>query len=81
MLGTGIREVRGRGAMLGMELESADLTEKVVGRCKQEGIILGWTLHSNTLVRLAPPLILEHEVWEKSLKLIRGVIEEIHQSS
>ena len=51
-----IREVRGRGAMLGMELVSRDVTQQVVERCLDAGVLLGWTLHSNTLVRIAPPL-------------------------
>ncbi|NIW43913.1 MAG: aminotransferase class III-fold pyridoxal phosphate-dependent enzyme, partial [candidate division Zixibacteria bacterium] len=45
----GITELRGVGAMLGMELEDRELTQKVVEECMDKGIILGWTLHSNTL--------------------------------
>lgn len=59
--GKGIVEVRGIGAMLGLELESAELTESVVNACFEKSILLGWTLHSNTLVRLAPPLIITNE--------------------
>lgn len=59
--GKGIIEVRGTGAMLGLELETKDLTEAVVNHCFEKGILLGWTLHSNTLVRLAPPLIITDE--------------------
>jgi len=59
--GPGIVEVRGRGAMLGLQLESAELTQKVVEACFEKGIILGWTLHSNSLIRIAPPLIIDEE--------------------
>ncbi len=59
--GKGIVEVRGIGAMLGLELESPELTESVVNACFEKSILLGWTLHSNTLVRLAPPLIITNE--------------------
>ena len=57
----GIEEVRGVGAMLGLQLESRELTQAVVEDCFDQGILLGWTLHSNTLVRLAPPLIISDE--------------------
>jgi acetylornithine/succinyldiaminopimelate/putrescine aminotransferase len=57
----GIVEVRGKGAMLGLQLESAELTQKVVEACFEKGIILGWTLHSNSLIRIAPPLIMDEE--------------------
>ena len=68
--GQGIVEVRGKGAMLGMELENRDLTQKVVEDCLEQGVILGWTLHSDTLVRLAPPLIIESGLLEETLDRI-----------
>ncbi|MGM0588409.1 MAG: aspartate aminotransferase family protein [Bacteroidota bacterium] len=73
----GIVEVRGRGAMLGIELESFEMTEQVVNRCLDEGIILGWTLHSNTLIRLAPPLIIDGELLSETLNTIRYHIDAL----
>ncbi|MCR9132384.1 MAG: aspartate aminotransferase family protein [bacterium] len=61
LVGPGIVEVRGKGAMLGLQLESRELTQQVVEECFEQGILLGWTLHSNTLIRLAPPLITDDE--------------------
>jgi len=76
LIGKGIVEVRGKGAMLGLQLESWELTKAVVEDCFDEGVLLGWTLHSNTLIRLAPPLIIEdellHEVLDKILKAIHN---------
>jgi acetylornithine/succinyldiaminopimelate/putrescine aminotransferase len=73
----GVREVRGYGAMLGMELESALLTEKVVNACLQEGLLLGWTLHSNTLVRLAPPLVISDDELEWALTTIVAQLQKV----
>lgn len=74
--GDGITEVRGRGAMLGLQLRDSDLTQKVVEECFREGIILGWTLHSNSLIRVAPPLIIDLNVLEKAFQTILGAIEK-----
>lgn len=74
--GEGITEVRGRGAMLGLQLRDADLTQKVVEYCFEKGIILGWTLHSNSLVRIAPPLIIEEEFLAECFQIILDGIEE-----
>lgn len=71
----GIVEVRGRGAMLGMELQTRELTQRVVEDCLEKGIILGWTLHSDTLVRLAPPLIIEEELLQSTLQTINSSVE------
>lgn len=72
----GIKEVRGRGAMLGMELRSKEITQKVVEKCLEKGIILGWTLHSDTLVRLAPPLIIEEDLLRSTLRIINSSVEK-----
>ncbi len=72
--GDGIVEVRGKGAMLGIQLTSKKLTQAVVRECMSFGIILGWTLHSDSLIRLAPPLILEEEMIDEVLELIAGSI-------
>lgn len=73
--GEGIIEVRGRGAMLGLQLRDADLTLKVVKHCFDQGLILGWTLHSNSLIRIAPPLIIDQELLEESLQIIFQAIQ------
>tara|TARA_R110002096_G_scaffold434360_3_gene655710 strand:+ start:12827 stop:14020 length:1194 start_codon:yes stop_codon:yes gene_type:complete len=75
LVGKGIVEVRGKGAMLGLELESWELTKAVVESCFEKGVLLGWTLHSNTLVRLAPPLIIENDLLDEVLETI---MESIH---
>ena len=76
LTGEGITEIRGVGAMLGMELKDQDTTQKVVEDCMDKGIILGWTLHSNTLVRLAPPLIIEQDLLRNTLKEINNSVVE-----
>lgn len=72
--GKGIVEVRGMGAMLGLQLESKELTRTVVEDCFKIGLLLGWTLHSDTLIRLAPPLIIEDELLEDVLNIILDCI-------
>ena len=74
--GDGIVEVRGVGAMLGLQLESKGLTQAVVQDCFNQGILLGWTLHSNTLIRLAPPLIITDTELHHVLKTIQMSIKK-----
>jgi acetylornithine/succinyldiaminopimelate/putrescine aminotransferase len=72
-----IVEVRGLGAMLGMQLRDADVTSRVVRRCLDEGVLLGWTLHSDALVRIAPPLTIPENVLDEALEVIlRGLERE-----
>lgn len=77
-----IVEVRGKGAMLGMELISKELTEKVVTELlNSHHIMLGWTLHSNTLVRIAPPLNIEEQTLQNALDIILSCIQKFHPTS
>lgn len=69
--GEGVVDVRGRGAMLGLQLNSYEQTKAVVESCFEQGILLGWTLHSNTLIRLAPPLTIPDEVLDQVLGIIK----------
>lgn len=74
--GKGITEIRGRGAMLGLQLRDAELTQKVVEECLENGIILGWTLHSNSLIRIAPPLIIDKKLLENSFQTILEAVQK-----
>lgn len=74
--GEGIVEVRGRGAMLGMELADPERCRETVRLCLERGVILGWTLHSDTLVRLAPPLVIGEELLTSTLRIIRECVRE-----
>ncbi len=73
--GKGIVELRGKGAMLGLQLESSDLTRNVVSHCFNEGILLGWTLHSDTLIRIAPPLIISDAILHDTLQKIKKAVQ------
>ena len=72
-----IREIRGMGAMLGMELKNADITRQVVESCLERGVLLGWTLHSDTLVRIAPPLNIPWDVLDDAGHIVLETLEEV----
>jgi acetylornithine/succinyldiaminopimelate/putrescine aminotransferase len=63
----GVRDVRGQGLLIGLELETAERTRAFAERAFQEGVIIGWTLHSDTVIRLAPPLNISETELERGL--------------
>ncbi|TDI75421.1 MAG: aspartate aminotransferase family protein [Bacteroidetes bacterium] len=75
----GVVEIRGRGAMLGMVLQNASKTERAVRQCLDGGVLLGWTLHSDTLVRIAPPLNIPWSVLDQALETIREAVEQLSE--
>ncbi|MFN8544214.1 MAG: aminotransferase class III-fold pyridoxal phosphate-dependent enzyme [Candidatus Binatia bacterium] len=54
----GLVAVRGLGMLLGLEFADAATTARFARRAWDGGLILNWTLHRDTVVRLAPPLVL-----------------------
>jgi len=72
----GIREVRGLGLMIGLEVENAETAKRCVQGAFDRGVILGWTLHSDTVIRIMPPLILSKDEIETGLKAITEALGE-----
>jgi acetylornithine aminotransferase/acetylornithine/N-succinyldiaminopimelate aminotransferase len=54
-----IREVRGKGFMIGVELDSADLAKTIVAEMLKRHIVINCT--SDTVLRFLPPYILERQ--------------------
>jgi acetylornithine/succinyldiaminopimelate/putrescine aminotransferase len=54
----GLRGVRGLGLLLGLEFDRAEDCARFARRALERRLVLNWTLHRDTVVRLAPPLVL-----------------------
>jgi acetylornithine/N-succinyldiaminopimelate aminotransferase len=71
----GVVEVRGKGMLIGMELETAGRTRNFAERTFADGVILGWTLHSDRVIRLAPPLNISDEELDRALEVLDRALE------
>jgi acetylornithine/succinyldiaminopimelate/putrescine aminotransferase len=75
LVGTGgLTAVRGRGLLIGMDFITPEATRSFVQNCFAAGLILGWTLHRDTVVRLAPPLIISPADMERAVTLMRAAL-------
>jgi acetylornithine/N-succinyldiaminopimelate aminotransferase len=72
----GVVDVRGKGLHIGMELESPSLTERFVRGAFERGLILGWTLHTQRVVRIAPPLNLSEADMQAGLDVMGAALTE-----
>ncbi len=70
-----IKEVRGKGLMLSIQLSNFNQVENVSKRCVENGVIVDWFLHCETALRIAPPLIIAEEEIEKACAVILEAIE------
>jgi 4-aminobutyrate aminotransferase-like enzyme len=50
-------DVRGRGLLVGVGLESADLADRVVNQLREDGILIGRTGRGENVLKIRPPLV------------------------
>jgi acetylornithine/succinyldiaminopimelate/putrescine aminotransferase len=72
---TEIKEIRGKGLMLSIQLTSFKQVENVSRKCVENGIIIDWFLHCDTAMRIAPPLIITDNEIIKACETIIEAIE------
>ena len=71
-----IKEIRGKGLMLAIELDDIELCQKVVHRGLEMGIITFFFLFSKTAVRLSPPLTISDEEIRYASNIILNILDE-----
>ncbi|MGB4398730.1 MAG: aspartate aminotransferase family protein [Daejeonella sp.] len=72
-----IKEIRGKGLMLCIQLDTFEQVEKVSKRCIEQGIIIDWFLHCDTALRVAPPLIITEEEIRRACGVIVEALNEV----
>ena len=71
-----IVEVRGRGLMLGLELNSAELAQQVAEQMMERRIIVNRT--SETVLRFLPPYLLKREHVETAIRALDEILQEVY---
>ena len=72
-----IKEIRGRGLMLAIITPSADITNALILKCQDAGLILFWLLFEPKAVRITPPLTISNiEIKEGCSKILK-ILDEI----
>ena len=72
-----IKEIRGKGLMLAIVLESFDINKKIIDRCVRNGVIADWFLHCSDSLRIAPPLIISTGEIQKACEIILESINSV----
>ena len=71
-----IKNIRGIGLMLAIELGDPELCKKVVHRGIEKGILTFFFLFSDTAVRISPPLTISEDEIIKASKIILEILDE-----
>jgi putrescine aminotransferase len=69
-----IREVRGLGLLVGVELTNEGYGGTLVPELLKRGVTAAWTLNRQRVIRLEPPLIVTAEEVARALEALRGAV-------
>ena len=72
-----IKEIRGKGLMLALMLESAEITSEVILECKKRGLILFWLLFEPRAVRITPPLTITDDEIKEGCAILTEVLTSV----
>lgn len=70
-----IREVRGDGLLLAVDLGDEGLVKKVIEMALEKGVLVDWFLFNPNSIRIAPPLIINDEQIETALNILLECID------
>jgi len=72
-----IKEIRGKGLMLAVLLDSPEKTSKVILACKEKSLLLFWLLFEPKAIRITPPLTITNEELLKGCAIITEALNEL----
>jgi acetylornithine/succinyldiaminopimelate/putrescine aminotransferase len=70
-------EIRGKGLMLAAMTKSAAVTNEVILRCQDKGLILFWLLFEECAIRITPPLTISEDEIREGCGIMLDVLNEI----
>ena len=70
-----IKEIRGKGLMLAVIVETPELASQIILECQKRGLILFWLLFEHRAIRITPPLTISKEEIKKGCAILTEVMD------
>lgn len=72
-----ITSIHGKGLMLAPMTPSEEITNKVILKCKEKGLILFWLMFEPKAIRITPPLTISEEEIKEGCAIIIDALNEV----
>ena len=72
-----VREIRRTGLLMGVEFGDPALTQRIVLRAVERGLMTEWFLFRDTAMRIAPPLTITPAEIDESCDILLDVLREV----
>lgn len=76
-----INEIRGKGLMLAAMTADPEITNKVIFKCQDKGLILFWLLFEGCAIRITPPLTISEDEIREGCTIILEAMDEIMKAN
>jgi acetylornithine/succinyldiaminopimelate/putrescine aminotransferase len=76
-----IQDVRGKGLMLAAMTNSPEITNEVILKCQDKGLILFWLLFEGCAIRITPPLTISDDEIREGCTILIEVMDEVMKSN
>ena len=73
-----VREARGLGLLVGMELRNEGYAGTIVPEMLKAGVTTAWTLNAQRVIRLEPPLVITASEIDRGLAALRAGVHAAH---
>jgi acetylornithine aminotransferase len=74
-----VHEIRGRGLMLAIIVDSEALASEIIMRCKARGLILFWLLFESKAIRITPPLTISEKEIKEGCDILIDVLNQLSE--
>ena len=75
-----IKEVRGRGMMIGMDLTKEGAGGMLMALMIDQHIVVAYTLNNPKVIRIEPPLTMPKSVVDHVLEVLRSCIKQVAEA-
>ena len=74
-----IQEIRGKGLMLAAMTQNANITNEVILKCQEKGLILFWLLFEGCAIRITPPLTISEVEIKEGCSILLETLDEVQK--
>lgn len=75
-----LKEIRGKGLMLAAMTSDPEITNQVILKCQEKGLILFWLLFEGCAIRITPPLTISEEEIKEGCAIILEALNEVESA-
>lgn len=74
-----IKTIHGKGLLMALEFETAEICKKVIDTCLENGLFTDWFLFAPQCLRLAPPLVISEAELRSACTLLLKSMDQVNE--